>query len=191
MIINKSFQCPYKIIYPKPCFLKAYWKGEKGDKEAIIRELYSVEPFNPNVTFALCCGTRSSPAVSQKIKSKFNFSSSLSMLKFLSNVNMKVKIYTAEGVVAELEKSKLEYLQASIVVASTKKIGVPELLFRNMVDFAQDGESLIKWVCHLLPTSGSLRKTIVDFYRSQNSGKISNSIENIPYEFEFQYLLSV
>lgn len=102
-----------------------------------------------------------------------------------------MKIYTAEGVVGELEKSKLEYLQASIVVAITKKIAVPELLFRNMLDFAQDAESLIKWVCHQLPTAGSLRKTIVDFYRSQTIGKISNSIDNIPYEFEFQYLLSV
>lgn len=142
----------------------AYWKGEKDDKEAIIRELYEVQPFNPNVTFALCCGTRSSPAV---------------------------KIYTAEGVVAELERSKLEYLQASIVVASTKRIAVPELLFRNMLDFAQDADSLVKWVANQLPTSGSLRKSMVDLYRSQNIGKLPNSIDNIPYEYEFQYLLSV
>lgn len=103
-----------------------------------------------------------------------------------------MKIYTAEGVAAELEKSKLEYLQASIVVAGAKRIAVPELLFRNMLDFAEDEGSLIKWVCHQLPTAGSLRKSMVDFYRNHNSGKIPNStIENIPYEYEFQYLLSV
>lgn len=106
-------------------------------------------------------------------------------------MNVQVKIYTAEGVVAELERSKLEYLQASIVVASTKRIAVPELLFRNMLDFAQDADSLVKWVANQLPTSGSLRKSMVDLYRSHNIGKLPNSIDNIPYEYEFQYLLSV
>lgn len=39
-------------------------KGEKNDKENIVRELHGLELFDPNVMFALCCGTRSSPAVS-------------------------------------------------------------------------------------------------------------------------------
>lgn len=37
--------------------------GEKDDKEAIVRKLYGLESTDPNVTFALCYGTRSSPAV--------------------------------------------------------------------------------------------------------------------------------
>ncbi|KAG8387637.1 hypothetical protein BUALT_Bualt02G0042100 [Buddleja alternifolia] len=57
---------------------------ESDKKEMIVRELYGLETPDPNVTFALCCGTRSSPAV---------------------------KIYTADGVNSELERSKLDYLQ--------------------------------------------------------------------------------
>ncbi|OIT30346.1 hypothetical protein A4A49_14943 [Nicotiana attenuata] len=110
-------------------------KGEKEDKETVVRGLHGLEPFDPNIMFALCCGTRSSPAV---------------------------KIYTSDGVTAELEKSKLEYLQASLIVTSTKKIAIPELLLRNMNDFAQDLDSLVEWICQQLPTSGSLRKSIVD-----------------------------
>lgn len=99
-----------------------------------------------------------------------------------------VRIYTAEGVMAELEKSKSEYLQASVVVTTTKRIQVPELLLRNMVDFAKDANSLIEWICLHLPASGSLRKSIVDCYRSQTTGRI---VDKIPYDYEFGYLLVV
>ncbi|XVF20270.1 hypothetical protein REPUB_Repub11eG0183400 [Reevesia pubescens] len=155
----------YILRKPAPSNIKeAYQKGDKEDQEAIVRKLYGLELMDPNVTFALCCGTRSSPAV---------------------------RIYTADGVGAELEKSKLEYLQASIVVTNTKKIALPELLFRNMYDFAMDINSLVQWVCHQLPTSGSLRKSMVDCFRNHNSGKISITIDKIPYDFEFQYLLAM
>lgn len=138
-------------------------KGEKNDKENMVRELHGLESFDPNVMFALCCGTRSSPAV---------------------------KIYTSDGVISELEKSKLEYLQASLIVTSNKKIAMPELLLRNMHDFAQDLDSLVEWICQQLPTSGSLRKSIVDCFKGLHVGKASTIVEKIPYDFEFQYLLS-
>ncbi|OVA18038.1 protein of unknown function DUF547 [Macleaya cordata] len=138
--------------------------GEESEKEAAAYNIYGLESPEPNVTFALCCGTRSSPSV---------------------------RIYTADGVLAELERSKLEYLQASIAVTSTKRFVMPELLLRNMLDFASDTDSLVEWVCHQLPTSGSLRKLMVDCLRGHNNGKISNIVEKMPYELEFQYLLSV
>ncbi|KAF5470742.1 hypothetical protein F2P56_011235 [Juglans regia] len=144
---------------------KVYRKGEKDDgKEGIVRELFGIESMDPNVIFALCCGTRSSPAV---------------------------RIYTADGVVAELEKSKLDYLQASIVVTNTKRIAFPELLLQNMLDFAVDTDSFVEWVCQQLPTSGSLRKSMVDCFRGHSCGKISNMVEKIPCDLEFQYLLAI
>ncbi|KAJ6309646.1 hypothetical protein OIU76_014562 [Salix suchowensis] len=140
-------------------------KKEKDDKEAVVRKLYGLESVDPNITFALCCGTRSSPAV---------------------------RVYTAEGVISELEKSKLEYLQASVVVTSTKKIAFPDLLLRNTLDFAMDTDTLVEWLCHHLPTSGTLRKSIVDCFRGHNIGKIPCiTVEKIPYDFEFQYLLAI
>ncbi|KAF8403091.1 hypothetical protein HHK36_011185 [Tetracentron sinense] len=140
------------------------WSGEVGDKEALVRSIYGLESAEPNVAFALCCGTRSSPAV---------------------------RIYTADGVSAELEKSKLEYLQASIVVTNTRKLAIPELLLRNMLEFAGDVDSLVEWVCDQLPASGSLKKSMVDCFRGHNSGKVSSIVEKMPYEFEFQYLLAI
>ncbi|KAG9441733.1 hypothetical protein H6P81_017587 [Aristolochia fimbriata] len=136
------------------------WKGEKDDMEDVVRRIYGLEYPEPNVTFALSCGTRSSPAV---------------------------RIYTAEGISNELEKSKLEYLQASIVVKSTKTVVIPRLL----TEFGKDTDSLVEWVCDQLPTSCSLRKSMVECYRGQGSGKIKNVAEIMPYEFYFQYLLVV
>uniref|UniRef100_A0A803MGX2 DUF547 domain-containing protein n=1 Tax=Chenopodium quinoa TaxID=63459 RepID=A0A803MGX2_CHEQI len=142
--------------------------SSKDGKEAIIHELYGLNTVNPNVIFTLCCGTRSSPAV---------------------------RIYTAEGVTSELEKSKQEYLQASISVTNSKTIWLPELLIQNMYDFATDMDSLVEWVCHQLPTSISLRKSIVDCYKgTSNSGRVINNginIEKMPYDLDCQYLLQV
>ncbi|XP_039052469.1 uncharacterized protein LOC120194149 isoform X2 [Hibiscus syriacus] len=159
-----SAQAMEHYILRKPAPSNTKEKGDKEDQEAIVRKLYELQLMDPNVTFALSCGTRSSPAV---------------------------RIYTADGVAAELEKSKLEYLQASIAVTNTKKIALPELLLRNMYDFSVDMNSLVQWVCQQLPTSGSLRKSMVDCFRSHNSGKVSITVEKIPYDFEFQYLLSI
>ncbi|KAL8154379.1 hypothetical protein V2J09_012139 [Rumex salicifolius] len=146
-------------------------KVDKSGKESVIRELYGLESPNPNVIFALSCGTRSSPGVS---------------------------------VISELEKSKLDYLQASISVTNTKKIALPELLTQNMLEFASDMENLLEWVCHQLPTSGSLRKSIVDCFRLGNQQQANNGasttrnltststiVINLPYEFDFQYLLAI
>lgn len=102
-----------------------------------------------------------------------------------------MRVYTGDGVAAELEKSKLEYLQASIVVTNGKKIAFPQLLLRNATDFATDAGSLVEWVCHQLPTSGTLRKSIVDCFRGHGSGQVSMTVEKIPYDYEFQYLLAM
>ncbi|CAN6705052.1 unnamed protein product [Malus baccata var. baccata] len=63
----------------------------------------------PYVTFALCRGSWSSPAL---------------------------RVYTSDDIVNELERAKLEYWEASVEVTSKKKIVVPKLLHWHMLDFA-------------------------------------------------------
>lgn len=139
--------------------------NKDNNKEAVVRKLYGLESSEPNVTFALCCGTRSSPAV---------------------------RIYSGEAVAAELERSKLEYLQASMVVTSSRRVAVPELLVRSLPEFtaataAADMKAVVEWVCNQLPTSGSLRKSMVECFRGHP--KTPPTVETLPYDFEFQYLL--
>ncbi|KAG1354940.1 hypothetical protein COCNU_07G010520 [Cocos nucifera] len=151
------------FILRQPSSMKEdHWKGEKDDKEEAVRSIYGLEHPEPNIIFALCSGNKSSPAV---------------------------KIYTSDNVLSELEKSKLEYLQASIVVTGTRRLMIPELLFSNMHDFAANLDSLVDWICNQLPTSWSLRKSMVECLKGKSNGKISDIVDIMPCDLEFQYLL--
>ncbi|RWW06831.1 hypothetical protein GW17_00029812 [Ensete ventricosum] len=101
----------------------------------------------------------------------------------------KVRIYTADGVIGELERSKMDYLQASVVVTTTKRILIPHLLHSNMHDFARDLDSLVDWVVNQLPTSWPLRKSMLECLKGRTAAKISHTVDVIPNNSEFQYLL--
>ncbi|XP_066380095.1 uncharacterized protein [Miscanthus floridulus] len=177
------------FILRQPSSVKEeFWKCEVDVEEQAVREVYGLKTSEPDILFALCCGIRSSPAL---------------------------RIYKADRVVMDLEKAKLEYLQASLVVTSTRRLMIPSLIHSNMHDFAKDMESLLRWICEQLPTSWSLRKSMVDCLTFSNSSSnlarshnvpihggasaaaanaiISNKMEEvvdvIPLDYEFQYLL--
>ncbi|KAL5217631.1 hypothetical protein ABZP36_018315 [Zizania latifolia] len=141
-----------------------FWKYEVDVEEQQVRGRYGLSNSEPNILFALCCGIRSSPAL---------------------------RIYKADRVVMDLEKAKLEYLQASLVVTSRRRLMIPSLMHCNMHDMAKDTESLVRWICEQLPTSWSLRKSMVDCLslRGQSHLKIQDIVHVIPYDYEFQYLL--
>ncbi|KAF6993531.1 hypothetical protein CFC21_010407 [Triticum aestivum] len=137
-----------------------FWKCDVDVEEQQVRSLYGLNSSEPNILFAMCCGTRSSPAL---------------------------RIYKADRLMADLEKAKLDYLQASLVVTSTRRLMIPSLIHSNTHDFAKDMESLLRWICDQLPTSWSLRKSMADCLRGHL--KVEDVVEVIPYDYEFQYLL--
>ncbi|TVU44255.1 hypothetical protein EJB05_03691 [Eragrostis curvula] len=139
-----------------------FWKCDVDVEEQEVRGLYGLSTSEPNILFALCCGIRSSPAL---------------------------RIYKADRVLVDLDKAKLEYLQASLVVTSTRRLMIPSLIHSNMHDFAKDMESLVRWICEQLPTSWSLRKSMVDCLRGQAHCKVDDVVDVIPFDYEFQYLL--
>ncbi|OMO79013.1 hypothetical protein CCACVL1_13956 [Corchorus capsularis] len=98
-------------------------KGAKND-EMTVRSLFGLELSEPLVTFALSCGSWSSPAV---------------------------RVYTAAQVENELEVAKKEYLQAAVGISSTK-FAIPKLLDWYLLDFAKDLDSLLDWICLQLPS---------------------------------------
>ncbi|KAF8748666.1 hypothetical protein HU200_012887 [Digitaria exilis] len=147
------------------CIMHEFWKCDVDVEEQQVREVYGLKSSEPNILFALCCGIRSSPAL---------------------------RIYKADRVAMDLEKAKLEYLQASLVVTSTRRLLIPGLIHSNMHDFAKDMESLVRWICEQLPTSWSLRKSMVDCLslRGQSTHlKMDEVVDVIPLDYEFQYLL--
>nr|XP_043634107.1 uncharacterized protein LOC122605264 [Erigeron canadensis] len=137
-------------------------QGPADERENLLRHTYGLGFPEPNVTFALCRGTWSSPAL---------------------------RVYTAEDIVNELARARLEYLEASVGVVSKKKIMVPKLLKWHIKDFADDMESLLEWIYSQLPNSGSLKKVIRECLNGETKSTPAKMIEMQPYVYEFRYLL--
>lgn len=145
---------PYHKKYTFP-------KGAKND-EMTARSIYGLELSEPLVTFALSCGSWSSPAV---------------------------RVYTASQVENELEVAKREYLQAAVGISTTKLFAIPKLLDWYLLDFAKDFESFLDWICLQLPSE--LGKEAIKCLERGNSEPLSQFVQVIPYEFSFRYLLHI
>ncbi|ANM69497.1 transcription factor, putative (Protein of unknown function, DUF547) [Arabidopsis thaliana] len=136
-------------------------KGSKKNEMA-VRSKFGLELSEPLVTFALSCGSWSSPAV---------------------------RVYTASKVEEELEVAKREYLEASVGI-SVVKIGIPKLMDWYSHDFAKDIESLLDWIFLQLPTElGKDALNCVEQGMSQSPS--STLVHIIPYDFTFRYLFSI
>ncbi|PWA94917.1 hypothetical protein CTI12_AA055170 [Artemisia annua] len=136
--------------------------GPADKREMLLRQAYGLGFPEPNVTFALCRGSWSSPAL---------------------------RVYTAEDIVNELARARLEYLEASVGVISKKKIMVPKLLQWHLKDFADDMESLLEWIYSQLPQSGLLKRLIMECLNGETKSTPAKLIEIQPYVYEFRYLL--
>ncbi|WCJ19628.1 hypothetical protein M5689_001912 [Euphorbia peplus] len=147
------------FILRHPCETK---HGAPDEKEMLLQHAYGLGYPEPNVTFALCRGTWSSPAL---------------------------RVYTPEEVVNELGRAKIEYLEASLGITSKKKIVIPKLLQWHMQDFADDMGSLLEWIYSQLPRSGSLKRSMMECLSGETKYPSAKKVEIHPYESEFRYLL--
>ncbi|KAL7214864.1 hypothetical protein ACSBR1_027111 [Camellia fascicularis] len=143
-------------------YLYLIYKGPIDEKEMILQHAYGLGYPEPNVTFALCRGSMSSPAL---------------------------RVYTSDDIVNELGRAKVEYLEASVGVTSKKKIVVPKLLQWHMRDFADDMQSLLEWIYSELPHSGSLKRLIMECLIGETKSPIAKMAEIQVNDSEFRYLL--
>ncbi|RCV12027.1 hypothetical protein SETIT_2G235000v2 [Setaria italica] len=146
---------PYSVKQVNP-------EGAKAGDDVTARGAFGLEWPEPLVTFALSCGSWSSPAV---------------------------RVYTAARVEEELEAAKREYLQAAVGVTSPGKLAVPKLLHWYLLDFAKDVDSFMDWVCLQLPAE--LRQEAMRSVEDgRRGGAEPRRIQVLPYEFRFRYLLA-
>ncbi|KAA3461306.1 Voltage-dependent L-type calcium channel subunit alpha-1S [Gossypium australe] len=134
-------------------------KAAKND-EVKARNIFGLEWSEPLVTFALACGSWSSPAV---------------------------RVYTAAHVEEELETAKRDYLQAAVGISRTNKLTIPKLLDWYLLDFAKDLESLLDWVCLQLPND--VRNEAVKCLERKGKETLSQLVQVLPYDFSFRLLL--
>ncbi|KAG6535274.1 uncharacterized protein LOC122015746 [Zingiber officinale] len=133
-----------------------------NEKEGLLIHAYGLGYPEPNVRFALCRGSWSSPAL---------------------------RVYTAEDVVNELETAKTDYLEASVRITSKKKIILPKLLHWHMKDFADDLESLLEWIYSQLPVSGSLKRVLKECLSRDPRIPLPKLVQIQPHRADFRYLL--
>ncbi|XP_072980905.1 uncharacterized protein [Typha angustifolia] len=144
---------PYRIKYVYP-------KGMKSD-DLTMRGIFGLEWPEPLVSFALSCGSWSSPAV---------------------------RVYTASQVEKQLETAKRDYLQAAVGISAPDKLAIPKLLDWFLLDFAKDVESLMDWICLQLPSE--LRNNAVECLEISRRSIVPQPVQVMPYEFRFRYLLA-
>uniref|UniRef100_A0A5B7AKE7 DUF547 domain-containing protein n=1 Tax=Davidia involucrata TaxID=16924 RepID=A0A5B7AKE7_DAVIN len=149
------------FILRLPYHSKCTFAKNVKNEEMTARSFFGLELSEPLVTFALSCGSWSSPAV---------------------------RVYTASQVENELEAAKRDYLQAAVGISTTKKLlAIPKLLDWYLLDFAKDTESLLDWICLQLPSE--LGKEAIRCLERGNSDPLSQFVQVMPYEFSFRYLL--
>ncbi|TVU05547.1 hypothetical protein EJB05_48713 [Eragrostis curvula] len=137
--------------------------GVKGDDMA-ARGVFGLEWPEPLVTFALSCGSWSSPAV---------------------------RVYTAARVEEELETAKRDYLQAAVGVSLPGGLTIPKLLHWYLPDFAKDVSSLVDWVCLQLPCKLQRDAVRAVETTAERQGPVApRRVRVMPYEFRFRYLLT-
>jgi hypothetical protein len=124
----------------------------------------SLDNPEPLVSFALCCGSRSSPVL---------------------------RVYTATNVETELEQACRDYLMAAVGVNKKKSIMIPKILHWYARDFSHDAESLIQWIAAKLPAS---KQAAFDECTKQGRRKssakttIRHRMSVQPYDWSFRYL---
>ncbi|KAF5740706.1 hypothetical protein HS088_TW11G00783 [Tripterygium wilfordii] len=144
---------PYHVKY-------TFAKGAKND-EMTARSVFGLELSEPLVTFALSCGSWSSPAV---------------------------RVYTASEVENQLETAKRDYLQAAVGISS-RTFAIPKLLDWYLPDFAKDLESLLDWISLQLPSN--IGKEAIKCLERGKSEPDSQFVQVAPYSFSFRYLLCI
>ncbi|XP_020216154.1 uncharacterized protein LOC109799911 isoform X2 [Cajanus cajan] len=134
-------------------------KAAKDDDMKVGR-IFGLEWSEPLVTFALSCGSWSSPAV---------------------------RVFTASQVDNELEAAKRDYLEAAVGITKRNKLIIPKLLDWYLLDFAKDLESLLDWVCLQLPNE--LRKEALECLERRGRQPLPQLVQMMPYDFSFRLLL--
>uniref|UniRef100_A0A0E0AWK1 Ternary complex factor MIP1 leucine-zipper domain-containing protein n=1 Tax=Oryza glumipatula TaxID=40148 RepID=A0A0E0AWK1_9ORYZ len=147
---------PYNAKHVNPKGVKS-----RNGAAAAARGVFGLDWPEPSVTFALSCGSWSSPAV---------------------------RVYTACHVEDELEAAKRDYLQAAVGVSTATSISIPKLLHWYLLDFTKDVSSLMDWVCLQLP--GERRRHAVEAVEASRRSPSPPPVQVVPYEFRFRYLLA-
>ncbi|KAL5231769.1 hypothetical protein ABZP36_030545 [Zizania latifolia] len=130
-----------------------------ADEKQLVQLKFGLPDCQPLVLFALCTGASSDPML---------------------------KVYTAKNITEELERTKREFLQASLVVRKSKKVFLPRLVERYAREAGLAGaDEILAWARN----NADARATQDAIQRCADGGrrKAAQAVEWLPYNARFRY----
>ncbi|CAM6107311.1 unnamed protein product [Calypogeia fissa] len=144
--------CSYR---PALASLLPVHKYKKHD----ARQAYALDRPEPLVSFALCCGSYSSPMV---------------------------RVYTAGGIQTELKEACRDFLTASVGMTRHSRVMIPKIMHWYARDFSNDARSLLEWIALQLPDER--RAPVQECLDKKRGKKTSQQMSIVSYDWTFRYL---
>jgi len=127
-------------------------------KKTDERSASALDHAEPLISFALCCGSRSSPVM---------------------------RVYTGTDVRAELQASCKDFLMAAVGINRHKRVLLPKILHWYARDFSHDVQSLMEWISTQLPEE---KKEALRQCLKKSGKQLRHHMTVLPYDWSFRYL---
>jgi hypothetical protein len=99
---------------------------------------------------------------------------------------LQLRVYTAKKIMEELERAKLEFLQATMVVRESKKVFLPRLVERYAREACLGPDDVLPWA-HREGGVADGRKQDAAQRPSWSRRKAAQAVEWLPYSVRFRY----
>jgi hypothetical protein len=101
-------------------------------------------------------------------------------------ITLQLRVYTAKKIMEELERAKLEFLQATMVVRESKKVFLPRLVERYAREACLGPDDVLPWA-HREGGVADGRKQDAAQRPSWSRRKAAQAVEWLPYSVRFRY----
>ncbi|KAJ4838544.1 hypothetical protein Tsubulata_032875, partial [Turnera subulata] len=136
-------------------------RKKSGEEKQLISSKFGLPSPQPLACFALCTGAFSDPVL---------------------------KVYTASGIIEELEAAKREFLQANVIVKKSRKVFLPKVLERFAKESSISSDDLLQWVTENVDKK--LHDSIQKCIDRKSKKKVSHIVEWLPYSSSFRYVFA-
>jgi hypothetical protein len=174
------------------------WK-KCADEKQLVQLKFGLPDCQPLALFALCTGASSDPMVCSIIlfsAPHLHVTVTLSSDPCSDHWPSQLRVYTAKNIMEELDRAKLEFLQATMVVRkSKKKVFLPRLVERYAREASLGPEDVLPWAQREAGTVAAdgrkqQQDAAVQLQRASRSGsrrKAAQAVEWLPYSSRFRY----
>lgn len=157
-----------------------------ADEKQLVQLKFGLPDCQPLALFALCTGASSDPMV--LLGSHFSLQHITPARLLYSaaalTTTSQLRVYTAKNIMEELERAKLEFLQATMVVRkSKKKVFLPRLVERYAREACLGPDDVLPWA----QGEGGAADGRKQQRASGNRRKAAQAVEWLPYSVRFRY----